>query len=58
MLEGRIAAGIAKFGKRRAEGLDMLHLSEVTVDLCSTSSYISDWRRLDPIVTNISKKLR
>jgi hypothetical protein len=34
VLEGRIAAGIAKFGKRRAEGLDVLRLSEVTADLC------------------------
>jgi len=58
VLEERIAAGISKYGTRRAEGLDMLRLSEVTVDLCSISSYVSDWSRLDPTVTNISKKSR
>jgi hypothetical protein len=54
-LEGRTAAGKAKFGKRREEGLHMLRLSEVIVDLCSTSSYVSDWRRLDPPLPILAK---
>jgi hypothetical protein len=51
VLEGRTAAGKAKFGKKRLEEgevLYMLRVSEVTVDLCSTGSYVSDWRRMDP----------
>lgn len=48
MFEGSIGTGKAKFGKRRAERLDKLRLPEVTVDVCNTSSYVSNWRRLDP----------
>jgi len=37
------------------EGLHMLRLSEVTVDLCSTSSYVSDWRKLDPPLPTLAR---